>query len=937
MDRTPLFDISVAGADMIWYSLDNGANITVGVGLESVSQNISLIANGGFETTITDNGSLVPLHWQFYDSTTPIGWNSDSYALTGETQFGDNALRFIYDGDDTNDYLLQSMFVETGKKEFDVEFFVKPNMTFVSGDAGDGYCFGFFSSVDNIMGGEGPGVFEDEFYICFNDTHAWSPEGWSTVNITEYLRTDAGDGWLRINFTTPDISENATYIDIALFPALDDNTYTGTVLIDEISVLFDYGMCTRDVWANDTDGLSHQSRIFTISDNIPISIVLVEPENNSLISNGTAIKVNAASDAPIDSCILSVGGGANETMGNVSKGVFESVLYFGSDGEYAVDVFCNDTEGDRGFEEYRFAADVTAPVVQLFSPEEKTYLLNPIPLNYSVGEEANCRYSLNGGVPVEVDGNTTFDAFEGVNELVLECTDAANNTGNATIIFTVDYPEKTYFQKSQNITTGKPFILAYKVTLNNTEDKNITLDLWGLYDTNADGEVDDEYAIQANTAIAVTLDDHPYPAKLSLEVPEFNETELSILITWNATIAPVNFDLNRWAKPIYGADGGWTFSVDREYYFVLPTNFSMNYTNVRVVWPYVSDGHILDVSLGMPFFEITGRGIEATFENVVGTQGYFSGKGEHNGTTYFDGAFIHFSNTTSRLIADMPFSKHVPDGLEMYEADTEISSAVIDNFTNKATTYNFYSYGQLEGEPSRWAVTDNVSKQYSIPVTIEGLHISSETGDFDAVSPSNYWANVGWDNTETQIDADGFTHTAYKYAQNITANVKRTIQVKGTETILSYDITNEDSVSRNYSVWIIDFVSMLKNDNLNKQYAFYENNNTTKEMMHGQEKTRCFGLAEEQLHQSALYCPIQPHTIYLKNADMANETFLLPPEINDSFELSDEGSSLPSTAFEFNTGSIDAGSSAKISMHIFTSVLSEAEADSETFDEAILR
>ncbi|MCK4550505.1 MAG: hypothetical protein KAT91_00980, partial [Candidatus Aenigmarchaeota archaeon] len=50
-----------------------------------------------------------------------------------------------------------------------------------------------------------------------------------------------------------------------------------------------------------------------------------------------------------------------------------------------------------------------------------------------------------------------------------------------------------------------------------------------------------------------------------------------------------------------------------------------------------------------------------------------------------------------------------------------------------------------------------------------------------------------------------------------------------------------------------------------------------------------------------------------------------------------EGSSLPSTAFEFNTGSIDAGSSAKISMHIFTSVLSEAEADSETFDEAILR
>ena len=934
-DRNPLLDVSAVGADSIWYSLDSGANITIGVYDDSVSQNISLIANGGFETAVTENGSLVPLHWQFYDSTTLIEWNSDSYALTSDTLFGDNALEFTYDGNDSNDYLLYSMFVGTGKKNFDVEFYVKPDMTFNNGSSIYGYCLAFYSSDDDAVEG-----FLDKFYMCFNNTDAWSFDDWATESITEYLRTDAGDGWFKINFTTPDISVDAAYIDIALMPAYDDNTYTGTVLIDEISILLDYGTYMLDVWANDTEGISHQSRIFTILENIPISIVLVEPENNSVVANGTIIKVNATTDSVIDSCILSVGGGENETMSTVAGGVFEHALYFNADGIYAVKVYCNDTDGGRGFEEYSFDADVTAPVVQLFSPEEKTYLSNLIPLNYAVSEEnVICTYSLNDTETVALLGNTTLLAGDGLNSLVLSCVDEAGNTGNTTRTFTVEYPEETYFQNSQNITTGNPFLMAYKVTLNNTDDKNMTINLWGLYDTNGDDELGDEYVIQSNLSLAITLDDSSYPAKLFFEVPEFNENEHSIFITWNATIEPVNFDLNRWVEPISDTDGSWTFSAEREYAFILPTNFSMNYTNVRVVWPYVSDGDILEVSANMPFFEITSRGIEATFEKVVGAHGYFLGKGEHNGITNFNGAFIHFSNTTTRIIADLPFVKYAPKGFEMQEPDMEISSVIFDSSVNKATNYNFYSYGQLEGEPSRWTVTDNVSKQYRIPFTIEGLHISTGTGAFDAISPSNYWANVGWDNTETQIDADSFTHTAYKHVQNITADLKRTIIVKGAETILSYELTNIDMVSKNYDVWLVDFVYMLKNDDLNKQYAFYENSNTTKELMHHQEKTRCIGLAEEQVHQSALYCPIQPYTTYLKNTDMADESFLLPPEINDSFELvyADYGSIIPSTVFEFNTGSVGSGSSAKISMHVFTSVLSEAEADSETFDEAILR
>ncbi|NOR84867.1 hypothetical protein GQ473_02010, partial [archaeon] len=658
--------------------------------------------------------------------------------------------------------------------------------------------------------------------------------------------------------------------------------------------------------------------------------------------NGIVI-INATSNSAIDSCLLSSNGGANNTMNNISQNSFiYNISSFGS-GAKNIDVYCNDTDGDILQVSYFFVVDITAPIITLFSPIDTSYNYDEVSLDYNVDDaDAICNYSLNNLSLGYLDDNTTLNAVEGVNELVVSCVDELNNTGFVSTNFTVDYPEKTYFQKSKNITTGEPFIMAYKITLNNTDDKNLTVNLWGLYDTDGDVELSEECEIQSNIPIAITLNDSSYPAKIFLDVSEFNETELSILITWNVTIEPVNFDLNRWAEPINNLDGSWTFASEREYMFILPTNFSMNYTNVRVVWPYVSDGDILDVSVNLPSFELTERGIETTFEKVVGDFGYFSGKGEYNGITNFVGAYIHFSNTTSQIIADLPFIRYIPHGLEIYDEYTEISSVVIDNFTNKVRLHNFYSYGFLEGEISRGVVTVKNFRQYSLPIAIEGIHISSGVGDFDAASPSDYWANVGWDNTKTEIFADGFTHKAYKYVLNITANLERIITVKGNEIILSYNITNEDLVPRNYNVWFIDFSDMLKNNNtkntnLNKQYVFYENNNTTKELMHVQEKTRCIGLIEEQVHQSALYCPIQPYMMYIQNENLANEKFLIPPKINDSFELNNDGSILPSTMFEFNTGSVDAGSSAKMSMYIFTSVLSESEADAETFDDAILR
>lgn len=932
-DTKLLLDIYATGADTIWYSLNNGANITLAHGKENISQNISLIANGGFETTLKENNS-VPLHWQFYDSTTPIKWNTKSYFLTPIALFGSNALKFSYDGNDSNDYLLQSMFVKTGKKKFDVEIHFKPNMTFNSGNSRYGFCIEFIATEEYFR------KVTNDMFLCFNNTDVWSLDDWATANITEYSKTDVGEGWIKIDFTTPAISENATYIDIALMPAYDDGTYTGSIIIDEITVFLDYGTHKLDVWANDTFSTSHLSRTFTISDNIPPKIVLTEPKNNSIIADVTTIKLNVTSDNPVESCLASVDGTPNETMNNTQIGVFELILDSDTGGSHVIDVSCNDTDGDSTSAAFVFTIDTTAPIIRITSPIQKNYATEYILLEYDVNDPvALCSYSLNNKNAIPISKNTTITAKAGTNTITISCTDKIENTAYANRTFTIEHPKNTYFQKSYNITTGDPFHLAYKPSLNNTETKNHAIALWGIYDTDNDNELTDEYTIQTTETIATTIDTSTYPAILTIDTQETeNTTELEILIIWNTTIEPINFDLNRWIKPQYIQSGSWIFASEKEFHFILPTNFSINYTNVHAIWPYVSDGNITDVATDMPTFVITERGIETRFEKIIPTIGYFSGKGEHNKKTTFDDAYIQFSNTTTKAIANIPFTKHLPSNLKIEDEYTRVTSIIFEISTNRPYLYNFFSYGPLNGEASEWVTFDKTSKQYNIPIQIEGLHISTQDKSLNAANLPLYTAGIGFEKTGTTIDQNSFTHTGHIYIPNITSTLKRTITITTNHTLLTYSLTNNNTQQQSYEIWLADLVNILKNDNLNTQYTFYDNTNTTKELMHSEEKTRCIGIIEQQMHQNALYCPLEPYKYYIKNTDLYDNTFPLPPPIDNTVKLAyTPYTTLPSSSFMFSTNPVAPGKSATLSMYIYTSVSNEDESGEETFIDAITR
>jgi hypothetical protein len=89
--------------------------------------------------------------------------------------------------------------------------------------------------------------------------------------------------------------------------------------------------------------------------------------------------------------------------------------------------------------------DSTAPEITLVSPENKTYYKTGIPLNFSVNElDCWIRYKLDAQDAIEISGNTTLIGFfYGSHSLTVYATDAAGNTGDKTVVFTLAKPEDT--------------------------------------------------------------------------------------------------------------------------------------------------------------------------------------------------------------------------------------------------------------------------------------------------------------------------------------------------------------------------------------------------------------------------------------------------------------------------------------------------------------
>ena len=126
-----------------------------------------------------------------------------------------------------------------------------------------------------------------------------------------------------------------------------------------------------------------------------------------------------------------------------------------------------------------FVVAGTGPVLNIVSPENKTYIVNDsLVLNYSVSGEESVWYNLDGGANITLTGNTIFNISEGQHILYLFANDSLGVEVSKNVTFDVDLDL---------------FIVIYdefKTSITYTNDFNHTAyeDLQDLYDIYLENE-----------------------------------------------------------------------------------------------------------------------------------------------------------------------------------------------------------------------------------------------------------------------------------------------------------------------------------------------------------------------------------------------------------------------------------------------------------------
>jgi len=192
---------------------------------------------------------------------------------------------------------------------------------------------------------------------------------------------------------------------------------------------------TITVYAADTAGnTGHSNTIyFTVDTTLP-SITILSPENKTY--DTAAIPVSFTVDKAVSWMGYSLDGQANVTITG------DTTLASLVDGVHYIVVYANNTAGKMGASNtVYFTVDTKAPIIIIFSPENKTYGVNNVSLTFTVTEtQLWMGYSLDGQANITVIGNTTLLGLsDGIQTITVYGTDIAGNTGSSDIVyFTVD-------------------------------------------------------------------------------------------------------------------------------------------------------------------------------------------------------------------------------------------------------------------------------------------------------------------------------------------------------------------------------------------------------------------------------------------------------------------------------------------------------------------
>jgi hypothetical protein len=154
--------------------------------------------------------------------------------------------------------------------------------------------------------------------------------------------------------------------------------------------------------------------------NVPLSFTLNEP------SSWIRYRLDGNAVAEVE---------GNATLAELPAGSHNVTVY-------ATDAACNTGVSETIY----FTVDDTAPVVSVLAPENRTYDVAEIQLNFTVSEQVSwIAYSLDSQPKVQITGNTTLTGLSnGAHNLTVHAQDVAGNTGvSKTVYFRLEIPFPT--------------------------------------------------------------------------------------------------------------------------------------------------------------------------------------------------------------------------------------------------------------------------------------------------------------------------------------------------------------------------------------------------------------------------------------------------------------------------------------------------------------
>jgi parallel beta-helix repeat protein len=191
----------------------------------------------------------------------------------------------------------------------------------------------------------------------------------------------------------------------------------------------------------------HSTHTIVVEEDLtPPTIVVLSPENKTYSANHISLNFTVSEQTSWEG--YGLGGSVNVTIAG------NTTLTGLPDGSHTITVYANDTVGNMGRSDATlFTVDTAPPNIVVLSPENKTYSLDNVPLNFTVSEQTSWEgYSLDGSSNVTTTGNQILTNIpDGPHSIIVYSNDTAGNMGGSnTTFFTIDITPPNITQALQN-------------------------------------------------------------------------------------------------------------------------------------------------------------------------------------------------------------------------------------------------------------------------------------------------------------------------------------------------------------------------------------------------------------------------------------------------------------------------------------------------------